>query len=160
MRSAKRRLPRLIMGAARLSGPDALSKKQARRMNALFSPWKSRLQTSQAQAQSLYWQASVILAANQIRSIEARRPSGPRGGALRAGGAMRWRNGFGEGGGDGVCPGGASRGAMRAMMESYNPLLGGASGMESQLPPRMQEGMGRRRDRLNAALEQVRQRAR
>ncbi len=51
-------------------------------------------------------------------------------------------------------------GAMRAMMESYNPLYGGASGMESQLPPRVQEGMQRRRDRLNAALKQVRQRAR
>lgn len=51
-------------------------------------------------------------------------------------------------------------GAMRAMMESYNPFYGGAGGTESQLPPRMQEGMRRRHARLNAALEQVRQMAR
>lgn len=152
-RSAKGRLPRLILGAARLSGPDALSKKQARRMNSLLSPWTSRPRMSEAQAQSLYSQASAILTANQIRTIEAQRPDGPRGDRPRGGGGGN-RPSFGG------RRGGPPMGAMRAMMESYNPLYGGASGMESQLPSRMQEGLQRRRDRLNTALEQVRKMAR
>jgi len=160
MRSAKGRLPRLILGAARLNGPDALSKKQARCMNSLFSPWKSRPRMSEAQAQSLCSQASTILTANQIQAIEAQRPDGSRGGGPRGGGAMRPHEGFGGGGGFGGRLGGPPMGAMRAMMESYNPLYGGSSGMESQLPSRMQEGMRRRRDRLNAALKEVRQMAR
>lgn len=129
-------------------------------MNALFSPWQSRPRMSQAQAQSLYSQASALLTSNQIQAIEAQRPNGPRGDGPRGAGGMRPRDGFGGGGGFGGRPGGPPMGAMRAMMESYNPFYGGASGAESQLPPRMQEGMQRRRARLNEALAQVQKMAR
>lgn len=180
MRSAKGRLPRVVEGATRLDGANALSKKQAQRMLALVSPWRSRPRMTEAQAQSLLSQALGVLTPAQKAALEAGRPGfgGPRGGQ---GGLPSGGRDFG-GPGDGRGPGGRGPGdrgpgggfggggmqaptatqqnAMRAMMASFNPLYTGSDSQLTVLPERMQQGMQRRRDRLNAALSQLQQRAR
>lgn len=175
MRSAKGRVPRLVEGAARLGGADALSKKQARRMVALVSPWKSRPRMSEAQAQTFLAQASGVLTPTQKATLEAERPGfggprngrggpdggsgGPRpGGRGFGGGGPRGGGGFGGGGMQQQS--GAQQNAMRAMMASFNPFYAGSNPQMAELPERMQQGMQQRRDRLNAALSQLQQRAR
>jgi len=156
MRSAKGRLPRLIEGAARLSGPSALSKKQARQMVALFSPWKSRPAMSETQARGLVSQATGVLNSSQLAALEAGRVGrGPRGTGGPPDGNRRPRDPERR-----PPPDGGRMGDMRAMMATFNPLFAGARGMESQLPERMREGMQRRRERLGAAFSQLQQMAR
>lgn len=180
MRSAKGRLPRVVEGAARLDGANALSKKQARRMLVLMSPWKARPRMSEAQAQSLLSGATGVLTGTQMAALDNERPGfgGPRdgqagrdfgrpgsGGRMSGGGRMggsgRMSGGFGGGGPRGgamqVTP--AQQNAMRAMMASFNPFYTG-SGAQMAVPERMQQGLQRRRDRLSLALSQLQQRAR
>jgi hypothetical protein len=195
MRSVKMRLPRMVERVARLSGSNALSKKQAQRMMALVSPWKSRPRMSESQAQTFLSQASGVLTSAQKAALQADRPGGgpggrgpggggPGGGGPRGeGGPPGGGRGFGGPGGrgsDGRGPGGpgggfgggrrgggemqgqtpAQQNAMRTMMASFNPLYTGSAPQMAGMPERMQQGMQRRRDRLNAALSQLQQRAR
>ena len=190
MRSEKMRLPRLIEGSAHLSGSSALSKKQAQQMVKLVTPWRKRPTMSEADGKKLFSNLSGTLTSAQKTAMQNDRPrmgdgrgpggpggpgAGGRGGAQGQGGGR----GQGQGGGDrpggrgeggrGGGPGGAGMGqrpteaqmkAMRSMMDSYNPLYSGTPAALASMPDQMKRGMQRRRDRLNAALSQLQQKAR
>lgn len=153
-RSVKMRLPRVIEGSARLSGGNALSRQQARRMLAFVAPWRSRPSMSESQGQALLSNLSGVLSSSQKSALVADRPrmDGPRPGGRGPG--------RGDGGGHRPPPGGGNWDAMRSMMATFNPLYIGSSPVLAALPERMREGMQRRRDHLNAAVSQLKQKAR
>ena len=170
MRSAKMRLPRLVEGAARLSGADALSKKQAKSMISLIAPWRKREAMSEDAGQKLFTSLAGTLTAAQKTALQNDRPrfGGGRSGDGRGpGGRGGERRGRGSGGprgnrsgGQGQRPTQAQMDKMRAMMATFNPLYSGTSAALNSLPAPMKEGMQKRRDRLNAALSQLQQKAR
>ena len=164
MRSPKMRLPRLIEGATRLSGANMLSKKQAKQMLKLVSPWRSRPTMSEDAGQKLFTSLSGTLSVTQKTALQNDRPrfgggGGPGGrgdGGRGPGGGPRGNMG-GPGGGR---PGGAQMDKMRAAMVSFNPLYSGTPAGMSSMPAPFKEGMQRQRNRLNSALSQLQQKAR
>lgn len=175
-RSPKMRLPRLISSANRLSGSNALTKVQARRMVSLVTPWRKRPTMSDADAKTLYTNLSGTLTATQKTALQNDRPGGGRDGGRGDGPGRGGREGGPGGGGGGRMgggPGGPGGGQMpsreqmdkmRAQMEkvmaSYNPLYSGTPAGVGAAPPQMKEMMKRRSDRLNSTLSELQQKAR
>ncbi len=169
MRSAKMRLPRLVEGAARLSGSTVLSKKQAKTMVGLLAPWKKRPAMSEDTAQKLFNGLANTLTPAQKTALQNDRPrfgggrdggGGGRDGGRGPGGGGRPRGGGRDGQGQGQRPTPAQMDKMRAMMATFNPFYAGTSAALNSLPAPMKQGMQKRRDRLNAALSQLQQKAR
>ncbi len=177
MRSAKMRLPRFVESAAHLSGGTALSGKQAKQMIHLIAPWRKRPTMSEDSGKTLFSSLAGTLTPAQKSAMEKDRPrfGGPGGGGPGGRGGGRGQGGPGGPGGRGGGgrgqggPGGGMGGQrpsqaqmdkMRSMMESYNPLYTGTPAGYSAMPERFRKGMQERRDRLNAALSQIQQKAR
>ncbi|RYX84921.1 hypothetical protein EON83_08260 [bacterium] len=180
MRSPKMRLPRFVEGAVGLSGANALTKAQAKKMVGLVAPWKTRPTMSEDAGKALFASLTGTLTAAQKTAMEkdrprfggqggpggpGGRPEGGRGGMGGPGGGGRPEGGRGGMGGPGGPRGGeppskAQMDKMRSMMASYNPLYTGTPAALASMPEPMKEGMKRRRDRLNAALSQLQKKAR
>ena len=169
-RATKMRLPRLIMGASRLSGSDALTKKQARQMLRLVSPWQKRATMDENSARALFTSLAGVLTPAQKTALENDHPGrgggpdggGPRRGGGPGGGGPRGQFGGGPRGGGpgGQRPDRAQMDALRGAMESFNPLYSGTTSALQGLRAPFAEAMQRRRDRLNGALSQLKQLAR
>jgi len=180
MRSEKMRLPRLVEGAARLSGANALSKKQAKQMVHLVSPWRSRPTMSEDAGKKLFASLTGTLSSAQKAAMQNDRPrfgGGGRDGGGRDGGRMGGPGGRmggpggrmggpgggpggGRGMGGGMRPSGAQMDKMRAAMASFNPLYSGTPAGFSSMPAPFKERMTQQRNRLNSALSQLQQKAR
>lgn len=184
MRSEKMRLPRFIESASRLSGSTALSKKQAQQMVRLVTPWRKKPIMSEDAGKNLFTSLSGTLNSAQKTAMQNDRPrmgdgrgpggpngrGGPQGGGRGPGGRGGGRGEGGPGGRPGGPGGPGGRGmqrpteaqmkAMRSMMASYNPLYSGNPAGFASMPDQFKKGMQRRRDRLNAALSQIQQKAR
>lgn len=168
-------LQRAWRGVGTLSGAEALSTAQAKRMVALVLPWSKRPTLSQSDAQKLSAQITAVLSDAQKRRLSA--PRGGMGHGPERGGDF---GGGGFGGGDfGRGPrrddvrgegrragfGGPARdafgsGSGRAFLTTFNPFYAPTGyAAWKQLPTEQQQLLSRRYRENRATLEALSRRA-